>query len=151
MKLTKNANLPARPAKRPLLPARAERTWGDRRATVFTGWRGLSARQQQVLELASHGLNRRQIAQHLGLQCHTISEHLKQVYRKLNVHNRVSAVALALRQGLLAAAGPAGPGNGAAELLGALCPHCGGAWQRACHVAANPLVAGKKRPVSGLE
>ena len=96
-----------------------------------TGGHGLSTRQRQVLELAAQGLTRRQIARRLGLREYTVNEHLKQIYRKLKVHNRVGAVTLAMRQGLLettrpaAGLGPVGIGDSASGRLAHQCPRCG--------------------------
>jgi DNA-binding CsgD family transcriptional regulator len=41
-----------------------------------------------VALLAARGLSNRQIAGELGLSINTVSNHLKRVYGKLNVHSR---------------------------------------------------------------
>jgi DNA-binding CsgD family transcriptional regulator len=46
------------------------------------------------MALASQGLDSGQIAQRLGLSVHTVKVHLRLAYRRLRVHNRVSAVNL---------------------------------------------------------
>lgn len=63
--------------------------------------RGLSTRQKQVLELSAQGLSRSNIAGVLDLRYYTVSEHLKQIYRKLGVHNRAAAVPVAMGEGLI--------------------------------------------------
>jgi len=61
----------------------------------------LSARELQVLQLSASGYARRQIAQEIGLSESTVKKHFEHVYRKLEVPDRASAVAEALRQGLI--------------------------------------------------
>src|SRR3954447_17597045 len=51
----------------------------------------LSARELQVLELASHGLKNMQIALRLQLSVHAVKFHLAAIYRKLEVANRTEA------------------------------------------------------------
>lgn len=62
---------------------------------------GLTPRELDVLALAAQGLSGPQIAIGLGLRFYTIGSHLKQIHKKLGVHNRAAAVAVALTQGLL--------------------------------------------------
>lgn len=52
---------------------------------------GLTQRQQEVLECLSRGQSNRQISDTLGIQQGTVETHLKRIYRKLNVSNRVEA------------------------------------------------------------
>jgi len=49
----------------------------------------LTARQLEIAELASDGATLREIAGHLGLSCHTVRTHLRNVYRLLGVGNRL--------------------------------------------------------------
>jgi len=62
---------------------------------------GLSARETQILELMSHGLIKKEIADRLGLSYHTVDNHLRSIYSKLHVHTRGGAVAKALTEKLL--------------------------------------------------
>jgi len=62
---------------------------------------GLTAREREILEHLVAGLTMRQIAGELGLSYHTISNHLRNVYAKLHVRSRSSAVAKALKEELL--------------------------------------------------
>jgi DNA-binding CsgD family transcriptional regulator len=105
----------------------------------------LTPREKEVLALAAQGLNRPQIAEQLGLQLLTIGTHLKNIHRKLGVHNRAAVLALAWGQGLLkdssklaALATGVGPGL-------KFCSSCGTAFQvesiRAQYTAAVRLAS----------
>lgn len=61
----------------------------------------LTPREKQVLELASHGRTTREIAAALVVSPATIKTHLEHIYEKLDAHDRVSAVAMALRLGVI--------------------------------------------------
>lgn len=65
------------------------------------GASGLSGRERQILSLAASGLRSREIAQRLAISSDTVSAHLKNVYRKLQVHSRTHAVRVASQIGLL--------------------------------------------------
>jgi DNA-binding NarL/FixJ family response regulator len=62
---------------------------------------GLTAREQEVLKLAAQGLLVKEIAGRLGLSFHTVDNHLRGVYAKLQVHTRGGAVAKAVSERLL--------------------------------------------------
>jgi DNA-binding NarL/FixJ family response regulator len=51
----------------------------------------LSAREVQVLRLASKGWTNGEIARLLGLSIHAVKFHLASIYRKLGVANRTEA------------------------------------------------------------
>jgi PAS domain S-box-containing protein len=61
----------------------------------------LSVRELQVLQLSATGFARRQIAEEIELSEATVKTHFEHIYRKLGVPDRASAVAEALRQGLI--------------------------------------------------
>ncbi len=61
----------------------------------------LTARERDVLELATQGMTSNAIAQRLVIEASTVSTHLQHIYRKLDVPDRAAAVAQALRQGLI--------------------------------------------------
>jgi PAS domain S-box-containing protein len=63
--------------------------------------RALTPRERQVLELASHGRTTPEIAAALVVSRATVKTHLEHIYDKLDAHDRVSAVASALRLGLI--------------------------------------------------
>jgi DNA-binding NarL/FixJ family response regulator len=62
---------------------------------------GLSLREQQVLELVAEGLRNKEIAAALGISGDTVGMHVKNLYTKLNVHDRTAAVAKAIRRGII--------------------------------------------------
>lgn len=61
----------------------------------------LTERELDVLRLLSHGRSTREIAQALVVSDETVKSHLTHIYQKLGVGDRTSAVALALRRGLV--------------------------------------------------
>jgi len=62
---------------------------------------GLSAREREVLELMVEGLIKKEIADRLQLSYHTVDNHLRSIYTKLQVHTRSGAVAKAVSENLL--------------------------------------------------
>lgn len=61
----------------------------------------LTRREAEVLALASDGRSTPQIARDLVVSPATVKTHLEHIYEKLAVHDRASAVARALRLGLI--------------------------------------------------
>lgn len=61
---------------------------------------GLTAREQQILELMVDGLIKKEIADKLTLSYHTVDTHLRNIYTKLHVHSCTGAVAKALKERL---------------------------------------------------
>jgi DNA-binding NarL/FixJ family response regulator len=57
----------------------------------------LSSREQQVLERVSKGLTNREIAEQLGVKVKTIKYYLTQVFKKLQVTNRLQAMQACLK------------------------------------------------------
>lgn len=62
---------------------------------------GLSPRERQILTMLVEGLVKKEIAANLGVSFHTIDHHLRNIYSKLQVQSRTSAVAKALKERLL--------------------------------------------------
>ena len=61
----------------------------------------LSLRERQVLELMAEGLRNKEIAAALGISADTAGMHVKNLYTKLDVHDRTAAVAKAIRRGII--------------------------------------------------
>jgi PAS domain S-box-containing protein len=61
----------------------------------------LTPRQNQVLHLLAHGHSTAQIAQELHLSVDTVRNHVRRMFRALDVHSRVEALAVAHRDGIL--------------------------------------------------
>lgn len=52
----------------------------------------LSSREKEVLELLSQGLLYKEIAEQLGVTHETVKKHLKNIYHKLHVQNKIEAL-----------------------------------------------------------
>lgn len=65
----------------------------------------LSSRERAVLEQIARGRTNTQVALALGISPHTVKNHLNEIYRKLQVSDRTSAVVKGLRKQLLAVEG----------------------------------------------
>jgi len=61
----------------------------------------LTNREVQVLELVAEGMRNKEIAGTLGITDDTAYGHLKNIFAKLNVHDRTAAVREAVRRGIL--------------------------------------------------
>jgi DNA-binding NarL/FixJ family response regulator len=61
----------------------------------------LTERETDVLQRVAKGYTLPEIAQQFGLSKHTIADHIKQIYRKLNVSSRAEAALEAARRGLV--------------------------------------------------
>jgi LuxR family maltose regulon positive regulatory protein len=61
----------------------------------------LSEREIEVLQLINGGLTNQDIATRLFLSLHTVKAHNRNIYSKLNVHNRTQAIAKAKALGIL--------------------------------------------------
>ena len=61
----------------------------------------LTARERQILQLAAQGMSGKTIAQQLSLSPSTVKSHFENIYAKWDVSDRASAVAKALREGLI--------------------------------------------------
>jgi DNA-binding CsgD family transcriptional regulator len=76
-------------------------TFISRRRHPFAAPPALTKREHEVLQLAADGHSAGEIATRLNLSPATIKTHLENTYRKLGVHDRTSAVAETIRQGLI--------------------------------------------------
>ncbi|SEA94395.1 helix-turn-helix transcriptional regulator [Paraburkholderia sartisoli] len=66
---------------------------------------GLSERERAIIGLMGGGLTNKQIAVRLGIAPETVKSHVKHLYAKLSVRNRIEAVTLASRLGLIRLSG----------------------------------------------
>jgi DNA-binding NarL/FixJ family response regulator len=62
----------------------------------------LTEREGDVLQLIAHGCSYYEIALRLGISVHTVTSHVKNCYRKLEVHCAAAAVMRAVELRLLA-------------------------------------------------
>lgn len=65
------------------------------------GPHALTDREMTALQEMAHGKSTRQIANDMGLSEDTVKTYLKQIFRKLGVHDRAGAVAEGFRRGLV--------------------------------------------------
>jgi PAS domain S-box-containing protein len=61
----------------------------------------LTPRQSEVLRLLEHGRSTEQIAEELHLSIETVRNHIRAMFRALDVHSRLEAVAVARREHLV--------------------------------------------------
>ena len=61
----------------------------------------LTPRELAVVQLLGSGCTYEQVAARLGVSLHTVVTHIKNAYRKLDVHNGRAAVMRAARLGLI--------------------------------------------------
>lgn len=88
----------------PTIAAKALKLLRDpSRASVETGKHDyhLTKREIEVLEQLSHGLEYQEIATNLIISPATVRKHIENIYRKLQVNNKMRAVKKASRHGLI--------------------------------------------------
>jgi DNA-binding NarL/FixJ family response regulator len=61
----------------------------------------LTARETELLQLLARGCTYIQVSDRLGVSVHTVESHVKNIYRKLNVHSARTAVWRAMELRLL--------------------------------------------------
>jgi DNA-binding NarL/FixJ family response regulator len=61
----------------------------------------LTPREIEVLTYLSKGFTIKEIANLMGIKWFTVNDHIKSIYRKLNVSSRAEAAVLASKQGLV--------------------------------------------------
>ena len=62
---------------------------------------GITEREKEILRLLVDGMIAKQIADKLGVSYHTIDTHIRNIYSKLQVHNRSGAIAKVLKERIL--------------------------------------------------
>lgn len=70
-------------------------------AAEDAGLKPLSEREKEILRLIAKGISNSEAAEMLGVSKATIRTHLEHIYAKLYVTNRVEAVTVGIRQGLI--------------------------------------------------
>jgi DNA-binding CsgD family transcriptional regulator len=65
---------------------------GEVAASADTGKPRLTNRETQVLRLLAKGCTYSRVAERLGMSTHTVGSHVKNSYRKLDVHSAAAAV-----------------------------------------------------------
>ena len=60
---------------------------------------GLTEREMEVLQAVAQGKSNREIGEALFISPHTVQVHVRNIFGKLDVNNRIEAVAYAVRQG----------------------------------------------------
>ncbi|MGH3388100.1 MAG: helix-turn-helix transcriptional regulator [Actinomadura sp.] len=70
-------------------------TYADR---PTSGWESLTDTERNVATLVAQGLTNRQVATQMFLSPHTVSFHLRQVFRKLGIGSRVELARIAVEQ-----------------------------------------------------
>ena len=86
----------------PMSPEIARRVLNQFRQIKAPRWDyQLTDRERDILTQIAAGRSKKQIAAALQRSAHTIDTHIRNVYSKLQVHNRTSAVAKALREKLV--------------------------------------------------
>lgn len=61
----------------------------------------LSDREKEVLKMVAAGYTSGEIGSQLSISAQTVNTHIKNIYRKLQVHSRAQAVSLAAQRGIL--------------------------------------------------
>jgi len=61
----------------------------------------LSEREKEILSLLVEGLSKKHIAEKIFLSHHTVDSHIRNIYVKLEVHSRSSAISKAIKEKLL--------------------------------------------------
>jgi DNA-binding NarL/FixJ family response regulator len=64
-------------------------------------WERLTPRENEVLTYLSKGFTIKEISNLMGIKWFTVNDHIKSIYKKLNVSSRAEAAVLASKQGLV--------------------------------------------------
>jgi len=77
-------------------------SYPDSNALIKTPERAeLTERERDILAGVARGERSKEIARRLGITTRTVATHLTNIYTKLDVDSRASAVAVAMERGLL--------------------------------------------------
>jgi DNA-binding NarL/FixJ family response regulator len=76
------------------------------RAIEASGIARLTTREIEVVGLLARGCTYSQVADRLGMSAHTVTSHVKNAYRKLDVHCAAAAVMRAIELRILGGSAP---------------------------------------------
>ncbi len=79
----------------------SSRTSAGSRQTAVIDHERLTPRESEVLTYLSKGFTIKEIANLMGIKWFTVNDHIKSIYKKLNVSSRAEAAVLASKQGLV--------------------------------------------------
>lgn len=88
----------AEPVKQELPAQEEESAPVEETLCVDSPFAALSKRELEVVDLIARGYSNAEIANVLVISVHTVNDHTKKIYRKLDVHSRLEVAALANRQ-----------------------------------------------------
>jgi DNA-binding CsgD family transcriptional regulator len=91
----------------PSAPSGSEKAVGAGSRRLGDRWQQLTDAERTVADLVAQGLSNRQAAERMFLSPHTVSFHLRKVYRKFGITSRVELARLATER---ERAGPSAPG-----------------------------------------
>jgi two-component system NarL family response regulator len=74
---------------------------GEERAEQQVPAPKLTDREMQVLKLVAKGMNNRDIAKELFISENTVKNHVRNILEKLQIHSRMEAVMIAVREKLI--------------------------------------------------
>ncbi|MDP9067813.1 MAG: response regulator transcription factor [Actinomycetota bacterium] len=74
---------------------------GYQKADVSDVYQPLTPREREILQLMNEGLPNKAIASRLSISERTVTTHIANIYSKLHVNNRVSAIQEAMRRRIL--------------------------------------------------
>ena len=61
----------------------------------------LSPRECDILQLVALGYTNKEVADNLNFSIHTVKSHLENIYNRFGVHNKIQALIMAIRNGLI--------------------------------------------------
>jgi DNA-binding NarL/FixJ family response regulator len=85
----------------PMSPKIARKVIGEFQASRPEEQYLLTPREKEILECIEAGLAYKEVAEKLSISPHTVHTHIKKIYEKLRVRNRVEAILSARRKGII--------------------------------------------------
>lgn len=74
---------------------------GEKPIPTHSRWETLTMRERQIMKLVAEGYRSREIADLLCISAKTVDKHRSNLMAKLDIHNTVALVALAVEKGLI--------------------------------------------------